>query len=293
MTGIAAAGAANAAGIGMMLLGVMLFAFNDALGKWLVGSFAVGQLLLVRSVAGLLAMAPFIARTGPAAFLGAPRKGRQLWRVALSTAESALFFWALTHLPLASVITFYMAAPIWVTALSPWLLRERVGWRRRLAVLAGFGGVVLAVSPGADTLAGGALFAIVGSFTYALFLIATRQLAGTPGVVLMTWQLVAALLFGAALVAVQGWQAAGPLDLLLMALLGLGSLGGNLCVIKSLRLAPAAVVVPWQYTLILWGIALGWAVFGDVPGAHELAGAAVIVSAGLYILHRERVARRV
>ena len=280
----------RAAGIACMLVGVACFAVNDALGKWLVGGFAIGQILLVRSLAGLALLAPAAMRA-PGAFRRAPR-GRMAVRALLHGVESALFFAALSFLPLADVVTFYMAAPIWVTALSPLLLGEAVGWRRRLAVLAGFGGVVLAVSPGGGELGWGALVAVCGSFTYALFIIATRRLAGTPVVALLGWQLCASLILGAVLVLVQGWRPAGLLELAPVALLGLGSVLGNGFVNKALALAPAAAVVPWQYTGILWGVALGWLVFNDVPGLHTLAGAAVIVAAGLYILWRERAARQ-
>ncbi|MFL1463530.1 DMT family transporter [Roseococcus sp. DSY-14] len=276
----------RAAGIACMLAGVACFALNDALGKWLVGGFAIGQILLVRSVAGMALLAPAAWRA-PGAFRRAPA-GRMAGRAALHAGESALFFLALSFLPLAEVVTIYMAAPIWVTALSPWLLREAVGWRRGLAVLAGFAGVVLAAWPGGGALGWGSLVAVAGSFTYALFVIATRRLAGTPVVALLGWQVAATALLGLGLVLAQGWRPAGLLELLPVALLGLGSLLGNGFVNKALALAPAAAVVPWQYTGILWGVALGWLVFADVPGPRTLAGAAVIVAAGLYILARER-----
>ncbi|MBB5696281.1 DMT family transporter [Muricoccus pecuniae] len=278
-------------GVMMMLLGVLLFAVNDTLGKWLVGSYTVGQLLLVRSLAGLCAMAPSIHRVGPYAFLRAPRPGLQLLRVLFSTLESALFFWALTALPLAEVMTYYMAGPIYVTALSPFLLGERVGWRRWTAVAVGFGGVVLALHPSPASLSLGAICALAGSFSYACFLIATRKLAGVPGTVLMTAQLLAALLFGAVLVLAQGWTPPGIVDLVLMLALGIGSLGGNLCVNQSLRLAPASVVVPYQYTLILWGMLFGYLFFGEVIGPLTLAGALVIIGAGLFIFLREQQLR--
>nr|WP_314074107.1 DMT family transporter [uncultured Roseococcus sp.] len=279
-------------GIMMMLVGVLLFAVNDTLGKWLVGGYTVGQLLLVRSIAGLAAMAPAIHQAGPYAFLKAPRPGLQLLRVVFSTLESSLFFWALTQLPLAEVMTYYMAGPIYVTALSPFLLKERVGWRRWTAVAVGFGGVVLALHPSPDSLSIGALCALAGSFSYACFLIATRKLAGTPGTVLMTAQLVAALIFGGTLVLVQGWTPPGVLDLILMAFLGIGSLGGNLCVNQSLRMAPASVVVPYQYTLILWGMIFGYVFFDELIKPLTLAGAAIIIGAGLFIFLREQQLRR-
>ncbi|WP_338665567.1 DMT family transporter [Pararoseomonas sp. SCSIO 73927] len=279
-------------GVVMMLLGVLLFAVNDTLGKWLVGSYTVGQLLLVRSVAGLCAMAPSIRAAGSPAFLRAPRPGLQLLRVAFSTLESSLFFWALTELPLAEVMTYYMAGPIYVTALSPFLLGERVGWRRWTAVAVGFGGVVLALHPSPSSLSFGAVCALAGSFSYALFLITTRQLAGVPGTVLMTAQLLAALLFGAVLVLTQGWTPPGITDFVLMLFLGIGSLGGNLCVNQALRIAPASVVVPYQYTLILWGMLFGYLFFGEVIGPLTLAGAAIIIGAGLFIFLREQQLRR-
>ena len=139
-------------------------AVNDTLGKWLVGAYTVGQLVLVRSIAGLCAMAPFIRKAGPYAFLQAPRPELQLLRVVFSTLEGSLFFWALTELPLAEVMTYYMAGPIYVTALSPFLLGERVGWRRWTAVAVGFGGVVLALHPSPGSLSFGE---VIGPLTMA------------------------------------------------------------------------------------------------------------------------------
>lgn len=284
--------AGTTGGIVLMLLGVLLFAVNDTLGKWLVGAYTVGQLLLVRSIAGLCVMTPFIRRAGPQAFLRLPRPRLQLLRVVFATLESALFFWALTALPLAEVMTYYMAGPIYVTALSPFLLGERVGWRRWAAVAVGFCGVVLALHPSPGSLSLGAGCALLGSFSYACFMVCTRKLAGTSGTVLMTAQLLAALLFGTTLVLVQGWTPPGLLDLLLMLFLGVGSLGGNLCVNQALRLAPASAVVPYQYTLILWGMLFGYLFFGEVIGPLTLAGAAIIVAAGLFIFLREQQLRR-
>ena len=119
------------AGIGLMLTGVFLFSFNDAVGKWLVATYSVGQLLLIRSATTLILLAPFIWRAGRDAFVSAPRPGLQVLRIVLSTLEVAMFFWAVGYLPLADAMTFYLAGPIYVTAISALLLKEQ----RRLAAL--------------------------------------------------------------------------------------------------------------------------------------------------------------
>lgn len=279
-------------GIVMMLAGFFLFAANDTLGKWLLGTFTVGQIMLARSVVGLAIILPLIVRGGLLPLRTQPKPWLQVLRGILAMLEASLFFWALTDLPLASVMTYYLAGPIYVTALSPWLLGEHVGWRRWSAVGIGFFGVVLALSPTDASLSFGALCALAGSFSYACFMVATRKLSGTSNAVLMGWQLVAALGFGVIMVAWQGWTPPGPVDATLLVVLGLGSLAGNLCVNLALKLAPASVVVPYQYTLIVWGILFGYLVFGEVSDMKTLAGAAIIVGAGLFIFLREQQLQR-
>ena len=132
------------AGIGFMLASVFLFGLKSAIGKWGVAKYPVGEFLLNRSGTTQL-LSPLIWHAGKEAFINAPRPGLQLLRVALSSAEIAMFFWAVSYLPLADTTTFYLAGPIYVTALSVLLLRERVGWRRWTAVLVGFCGVVIAL----------------------------------------------------------------------------------------------------------------------------------------------------
>src|ERR1044071_9802433 len=186
------------AGIGLMSLGVFLFCVNDAIGKWLVATYSVVEFLAVRSAATLILLAPFIWHGGRAVFIGAPRPGLQLLRMALGTTEVALFFWAIAYLPLADAITFYLAGPIYVTALSALLLGENVGWRRWLAVLAGFAGVLIALRPSAATLTWPALIALAGSVAFALLMIVTRMLRETHDVVLTTSQMTGTFALGAA-----------------------------------------------------------------------------------------------
>ena len=281
---------ARLAGIGLMLLSIAMFSFGDALGKFLVSTYAVGQLLWLRACAALLLLAPFIWRNR-AAFLQLERPWLQLVRVILSTLEVAAFFLATVYLPLADVITYYLAGPIFVTALSALVLREHVGWRRWTAILIGFCGVLIALRPSAQTFSLPALIALGGSFFFSLLLVTTRALRATDNIVLTSGQIVGTLTFGA-IVAPFGWVAPLPRDLALMALFGVVSIMALACINRAVKLAPASVVAPFQYTMIVWGIALGYLVFGDIPDVPTLVGAAIIIAAGLFIFWREQMVDR-
>jgi drug/metabolite transporter (DMT)-like permease len=279
---------ATLAGIGLMLLGTFLFSVNDALGKWMLITYTVGQMLLIRSIAAMLVLSPFIVREGPEPFRAAPRPGLQVLRVLLSTAEVAMFFWAVSYLPLADTVTFYLAGPIYVTALSAIFLRERVGWRRWTAVLVGFVGVLIALQPSPATFTWPALIALAGSFFFAVLMIVTRYLRGTHDIVLASGQIGTTFVF-ACFIAPFGWLAPSVNDYLLMSLLGIIAVIALMCVNRSLKLAPASVVVPYQYTLIVWAVLLGWLVFGDKPSMAVIIGSTIIIAAGLFIFFREQV----
>jgi drug/metabolite transporter (DMT)-like permease len=279
------------AGIGLMTAGIFLFAVNDALGKWLVATYSVGQVLLIRSIAALFLLTPFIWRDR-ATFAEAPRWGMQALRAVLATAEVGFFYWAVSYLPLADVMAYYLAGPIFVTAIAGAFLGELIGWRRWAAVAVGFLGVIVCLRPGSAALSWPALIALAGSFTFSLSMISTRTLRGTSDTVLVTSQTVAALVLGAGLSPFT-WVTPPPRDLVLLALLGMVAMVAHVCVNRSLKLAPASTVVPYQYTTIVWAVLFGYAVFGDVPDVFMLTGAAIIIGAGLFIFLRERrLARR-
>jgi drug/metabolite transporter (DMT)-like permease len=278
-------------GIALMLTGVFLFSCNDALGKYLLATYSVGQMLFIRSLAAMLLLGPLIWRAGAAPFRAAPRPGLQVLRVLFSTLEVVMFFVAVSYLPLAETVTFYLAAPILVTALSALFLGEQVGWRRWSAVLIGFAGVIIALRPSAATLTWPALIALTGSFFFSLLLIATRSLRGTADIVLTGGQLAGTLIFGT-MVAPFGWITSSWPDFFCLGLLGVVAMLGLFCVNRSLKLAPASVVVPYQYTLIVWAILFGYFVFGDLPDLPMLAGSGIIIAAGLYIFWREQAVGR-
>jgi drug/metabolite transporter (DMT)-like permease len=274
------------AGIGLMLLGVMMFSLNDAMGKWLVATYTVGQVVLIRSAASLVMLTPLLMREGLARVLRPEQPWLQAGRVVAATAEVGIFYWVLSYLPLADTMTFLMASPIFVVVISAVVLRERVGPRRWLLVAIGFAGVVIALRPGAGSVSLPALGALVGALMFALMNVASRMLRGSSDVTLVFWQAAGALLLGAALVPF-GWVEPSARDFALLALLGLVSSVAHMCVTRSLKLAPASLVAPYQYTFIAWAVLWGWLMFGEVPDVQTLIGATVIVATGLVLLWSE------
>lgn len=277
---------ARLAGIALMVLSIFMFSFGDAMGKFLVGTYSVGQLLFLRACAALLLLSPLIW-TQRHQFLHLERPGLQMVRVVLSTLEVAAFFLATVYLPLADVITYYLAGPIFVTAMSAIFLGEKVGWRRWTAILIGFCGVLIALRPSAQTVSLPALIALGGSLSFATLMLITRSLRKTPDIVMASSQFVGTFSLGAVLSAFN-WVPPTPGSLLIFAAAGLVSVTALFCVNRSLKLAPASVVVPYQYSMIVWAVIFGFVVFGDVPSIATLVGAAIIIGAGFYIFLRER-----
>lgn len=283
-------------GIGFMLLGVALFTFNDALGKWLIAEVALGQLLFVRSAAAMLMLLPFILRSGWRATFFVAQPGLHGLRLLFIVAEVACFYLAVRHLPLADVMSAYQAAPLIVTLLAIPLLGERVGWRRGLAVGVGFIGVLLVLKPQGESFTQSAallpgLIALAGTLGYALLVILTRQLRGAGNLTLIAWHTVGVGLFGL-LTLPWGWATIDLTTLALLGLIGVVATLAHICINHSLKLAPAPLVVPYQYTSLLWAMLLGWIFFADIPSTSMLLGAAIIVASGLFVLHRQNIKKK-
>ncbi|MCG7391488.1 DMT family transporter [Microvirga sp. ACRRW] len=277
-------------GIGLMLLGTFMFSVNDVMGKWLVATYSVGQVLLLRSVAALAILLPLMHRQNIPLKVP-PQPGLHAFRILLSTLEVACFYWAVTYLPLADVMTYYLAGPIYVAAFAAFWLGEKIDKPRILAIGVGFIGVLIALRPSPATLSWPAFIALAGSMFYSLLMITTRKLRDTDDGTLVLGQILGNLIFGI-LVAPFAWVAPGWLDLAGLFLLGIVSMAAHACVNRSLKIAPASVVAPYQYTLIIWAIVLGYLAFGDIVEFWTLVGAAVICTAGLALLLLEREAAR-
>lgn len=282
---IAAAPASSA--IIIMLLSMFLFTSNDAVGKWLTGSYSVGQLVFIRSLVALLVLSPLIWQAGPMSLLRFERSGLFWIRVALTLADSFSFYFAVSYLPLADVMTYWLAAPIYVAALSPLLLGEKVGWRRWSAIGIGFLGVIIALEPSRNMLSPAAIASLFGSLSFGLVMLTARSLRATSGLTMIFWQSFGGVIVGLVTLPfawttppVHHWPA--------LALLGLLAMVAHVFVNWAFKLADAATVAPLQYTQLLWAIVYGWLVFGDFPSIAKFIGAGLIIASGLFIFFRER-----
>lgn len=276
------------AGVLLMLAGDFMFALNDAMGKWLVASFSVGQVVLIRSIGSFIILGPMIARQGVGPLFHMDRLGLQVARAIATALDTLLFYASVVYLPLADVMSFYMAGPIYVAAMSHFFLDEKVGWRRWMAIVLGFCGVLIMLKPSAAAFSLPSLFALVGSIAFAVAIVLSRSLRGTSDTTLVTWQTIVTGL-GGAVIAIGNWEAAAPFDYGAMLLLGLVSGAAHLMITRALKLAPASTLAPLHYTLLLWAVVFGILFFDDVPGPRILIGAAIVVIAGLFIFHRQKV----
>jgi drug/metabolite transporter (DMT)-like permease len=290
------ASSSNAArnGVLIMLLGMLMFSLNDVMGKWLVSTYSVPQLMTIRSIAALIVLTPFFIKRGWRSLIQVDRPWLHALRSLLFAVDASAFYFAVAYMPLADAMTYWLAAPIYVAAASPFLLGEKVGWRRWTAILIGFAGVIIALEPSAKSFSLPALIALVGSAAFAFALLLGRTLRSTPDTTLIFWQLSGALIFSLVGVGANtaGWA---PLDmqaLFALSLLGIVAMMAHLLVSRSLKLADAATVVPLQYTLLFWAVVFGWMFFGDTPRWTVLVGAALIIASGLFIFFREQQLKR-
>jgi drug/metabolite transporter (DMT)-like permease len=275
----------SVAGIALTALAVLIFAVSNTVAKWVMGGIPVGETLFVRTAVTLALLVPMLRRGDFARARAAGRLTLHLLRVGCSATEVFCYYSAVAVLPMADVATLYMATPIYMTAMAAAFLRERVGWRRWAAVVVGFGGVLVALRPSGSTLSVLALIAVAGSLFYAVSLVATRRLRGAPNTVLVGSQVFGLMVVS--LFTAPGWVWPAPGQAVGMVLVGLLSMAGYLAMNRGLQLAAASVVAPFNYTGVVWAAVFGFLAFGEVPGASVIAGAIIIIGAGLFIALRE------
>jgi drug/metabolite transporter (DMT)-like permease len=277
-------------GIALMCGALFLFAGNDASAKFLNAYMDSVQVVWARYMS---AFALAVILLNPVKNPRVMRTGRpwlQLGRSTLLVVSTTLNFIALRYLQLDQTMTIMFCTPFLVALLSGPLLGEWIGWRRWIAIMVGFCGVLLVARPGAGGIHPAALMIFASALCYAFYSLSTRVLARTDSDETTNFY---SNLVGAAVVTLAVpfvWTPqSDPKVIALMCAMGLFSGFGHYLLIRAHRLAPAAVLAPFIYSEIVWMIGLGFLVFGDVPNHWTLAGVAVVILSGLYLLYRERV----
>ena len=271
-----------------MISAFAVFACLDTTAKHLGQSYPVAMVVFARYIGALILSAAPVLFFGGLGSFRTERLGLQALRSVLLITATACNFTALQFLPLAQTSSIMFAAPLLVCALSVPLLGERVGPRRWAAVVVGFLGVMIIIRPGTADFHWAVFLSLGATSATALYQIATRKLAATDSA---ETTLLYTSMVGAVLIApimpfnwqTPDWTAAG-----LMLFLGFCGAFGHYMLIRAHHLAPAPTLAPFTYTAILWMTALGYVVFGDVPSVWTLAGGAIVIGSGLYVLQRER-----
>lgn len=271
-------------GIALTAAGYALFSIQDASVKWLVEAYAVPQVLFLRSIVIVALVLAIGGRRNIDNFARSRNKVALIVRAALILGAWLFYYSAARYLGLPELTTFYFAAPIIAVGLSATLLKERVGTTRWLAVLVGFGGVVVAAGPSVTVEFGPALAALVAAACWGSSVVLVRWINRsdtTP-----TQMLVSNLLFALSCLFVLPWLWKTPDPWSFALMIGLGFTGGlgQYLIYEGFRFAPASVVAPIEYTGLVWAFLYGYAIWDHVPAQHVFAGAGLIIVSALMLV---------
>lgn len=275
-------------GIGFISITFLCFAVLDASAKWLVATLPVAQVVWLRFVAHVVLSAALLAPRNGMRLVRTRRPWLQLLRSLMLPTMTGLNFWALQYLQLAETGAIQFSVPILIAVFGA-MLGERLDVGRWLAILVGFGGVLLIVRPGTEGFHPAILLSIGNAILYAWFNLLTRRLVGTETA--EATQFLSALGAAVALApfALLVWRApASALEWGVIGLTGVAGGFGHYFLAVAHRFAPASVLGPFLYQQILWMALLGYLLFGDVPGPALIGGTVVVIGSGLYLLYRER-----
>lgn len=285
--------AANMRGIVAVLLAMAFFVLSDSVVKLAGETLPVTQIMALRGVMAVALMGGLAAATVDVARWHLIAQPRVMLRAGLEATVAVLFLIALPKLPLADITAIQQVTPIALTVLSAFVLKEVVGWRRWLAVLAGFAGVLMVIQPTGQGINVFALSALACAILVSVRDLVTRKLDPTIPTALVSFTTTLSVcLTGFAGAPLQTWVMP---DWRLLALLAASAVLvslANIFIIRAFRGTEVSVVAPFRYAGVLWAITLGFLIWGHVPNALALSGTAILVASGLYIMHREALRRR-
>ena len=278
----------GAKGAWCMIVSTLLLTTQDAITKWLTADFHAGEVLFYRGIFTFLPIIFLVARAGNWRILISRDLQGTLIRAGLGAATSIFVILSFVYLPLATALAIIFLNPIILTALSVPLLGETVGWRRWIAVLIGFVGVLIMVRPSGGGVPYYYIFPLFTALLASLRDVATRRLRGRDNSLsILFYSMLVAMLAGGASLPLLGGHWPNLFNWGLLAAAGILAGIAHLLIIQALLFAPAGTVAPFRYLSLVWAVVLGYVVWGDVPDQWKLTGAALVVGAGLFILHRE------
>jgi drug/metabolite transporter (DMT)-like permease len=279
-------------GILCSLGATLIFSSQEVVFKFLAAEYSIFQLVFIRTWFAFVPALIFLHRAGGPRLLLSGNVPYLMVRGCIGFAAFSSYFYAISKMPLADASAISFAAPLILTALSVPILKEPVGVHRWAAVIVGFAGVLVIIDPGGGAFQSAALFALAAAFFYSCSAIIVRYLSGSEkSAVVVVYTLVAFLVFSGAAqpfvwVEPRGW------DVAIMAVVGFTGGVAQFLMTQAYRFAPVAVTAPFDYVHLVWATIYGLAFFGDFPTLQVLAGSAVVIASGLYVVRRESLATR-
>ncbi len=284
----------NLTGAILMMASMAAFTLNDALMKMLAGEIPLFQLIFLRGVLTSVAVAVIAWRMGVLR-TRLPRRDAILvgWRILAECCAAYFFLTALFNMPLANVTAILAALPLIITLCAAVFFGEPIGWRRIMAILMGFAGVMLIIRPGTDGFTVYSLYGLAAVCCVTVRDLTTRRLSPETPSMFVT------LLTSVAIMVVFGLASLGdewaPLDTRAVVITwgaAVMIIGAYLCSIMVMRVGEISYVAPFRYTGLIWALGLGWAIFGDWPDNVTLLGAGIVACSGVFMLYREAVLAR-
>lgn len=273
-----------------MLVAVTLFVGNDTFMKLAREVYPPGQALSLRAIFALVIGVALVFAAGESDRLAMAGKPRVVLRGLLEAAGALTFSWSLGLLPLATITTINMATPLIIVVLAVAFKIEAVGWRRTLALLVGFIGVLVIVRPGTDTFGPATIIALISVVLTACRDLLTRFIhTEVPSTVVSLTTTVLVGLVAAGYGLTEAWQPLWRIELAYLLLSALLVTIGTFCIITAFRRADVSVIAQYRYAAIVLAVLNGYLIWGDVPDAIAFLGMALIVGSGLYTMHRQRV----
>lgn len=271
-----------------MIAAVSAFCGLDTLLKLISRHYPPMEVATIRGAASLPFMLAPILLTRRCSDLRPKRLGMHLLRALLMLVTLGGFIYAVRALSLANAYAIFLAAPLIVTALSVPLLGEYVGWRRWAAISVGLAGVITMLHPAASSFVSlGAVAALISATAYAFSAIALRVLTRSDTTASVVFWMIGVMTLLAGAIAAPGWVSIRQQDGPLLLGIGLFAAVGQHLLTEAFRQAPPAVVAPFEYTALLWGILIDWTVWGVFPSTRVYIGGSIVIGSGLYLIWRE------